>query len=72
MFEISLQEAEQLEELFMRLMVGLDMRTQERLVNKAELIHNIIKKNQLEDNSIIAFEVLFLVVTFRQKSYDLE
>lgn len=71
MFEISLQEAEQLEVLFMKLMVGLDIRTQERLVNKAELIHNIIKKNQLDDCSIIAFEVLFLVVTFRQKSCDL-
>ena len=68
LFEISLQEAEQLEVLFTKLMVGLDMRTQERLVNKAELIHNIIKRNQTEDSSIMAFEVLFLVVTFRQKS----
>ena len=71
MFEISLQEAEQLDVLFTELMVGLDMRTQERLVNKAELIHNIIKINLSEDSSIMAFEVLFLVVTFRMKSYDL-
>lgn len=72
MFEIDSKEAEQIEEVFANLMAGLDIRTQERIVNKAELIHRLIKEDDEDDCSIMMFEIFFLVVSFRQKSNDLK
>lgn len=71
MFAIDSKEIGQIEEVFENLMVGLDIRTQERIVNKAELIHRLIKEDDDNDCSIMMFEMFFLVVSFRQKSNNL-
>jgi len=72
MFIIDLDEVEQIEEVFANLMIGLDIRTQERIINKAELIHRLIKEGIKIDCSIMMFEIFFLVVSFRQKSNNLK
>lgn len=70
-FDIDESEAAQLEKLFKDLSVGMDMRSQERIFAKAEIIHKLIVTDDIRDSSIMAFEILFLTVTSRQKSLDL-
>lgn len=72
MFYITTDNAEIIEELFADIFEGLDMRTQERIFRKAEIIHGIIlEPDKEEDCSILAFEILFLTVALRQESKDL-
>lgn len=70
-FDIDELESAQLEELFKKISEGLDMRCQERIFAKAEIIHKLIATDDIRDSSIMAFEILFLMVTSRQKSLDL-
>ena len=60
-----------MEKLFKDLSAGMDMRSQERIFAKAEIIHKLIATDDIRDSSIMAFEILFLTVTSRQKSLDL-
>ena len=60
-----------MEKLFKDLSVGMDMRSQERIFAKAEIIHKLIVTDDIRDSSIMAFEILFLVVTSKLKSSDL-
>lgn len=57
MFEISEGEEQIIETFFSDIMEGLDIRTQERIFNKAEMIHRIIQNEKLRDNSIMTFEI---------------
>ena len=44
----------------------------ERIFSKADLIHQMIKAKDIEDGSILAFEILFLTVALKTKSNDLK
>lgn len=70
-FDITESDAVQLEELFENLSDGMDMRTQERIFTKAEIMHKLIVTDDIRDSSIMAFEILFLMVSNRLKSLDL-
>ncbi|MCM1202449.1 MAG: KAP family NTPase, partial [Bacteroides fragilis] len=60
MFEFLQGEEEVVEKFFSDIMAGLDIRTQERIFNKAETIHKLICSKEIKDSSIMTFEILFL------------
>lgn len=53
---------------FKSIMEGTDMRTQERIFRKAEIIHHMISDGEKMDSSIMTFEILFLTVSLKCKS----
>lgn len=63
---------DEIETFFAKILQGLDMRTQERIFGKAEIIHNIIKNDNAMDCSIMTFEILFLTLALRTESNYLE
>ena len=70
-FDVSTDESKEIEKFFSDIFVGMDMRTLERIFNKAEVIHNIIKED-VRDCSIMTFEILYLTIAFKTKSKHLE
>lgn len=72
MFNILKGEEAETEKFLSDILTKLSMRDQERIFRKAELIHQIIKEDDISDFSIMLFEILFLTVAFRTKSTDLE
>ena len=63
---------DEVESFFIDIMSGMDMRTQERIFRKAEIIHRIISSNEKMDSSIMTFEILFLTLAFMLKSTQLQ
>lgn len=63
---------DEVESFFIDIMSGMDMRTQERIFRKAEIIHRIISSNEKMDSSIMTFEILFLTLAFKLKSTQLQ
>lgn len=61
----------EIEVFFINLMDGMDMRTQERIFRKAEIIHRIISTGEKMDSSIMTFEILFLTVAFKTRSTNI-
>ncbi|MBQ9766144.1 MAG: hypothetical protein IJW18_08100 [Lachnospiraceae bacterium] len=72
MFEIEDAQKTMIEEFFGNIMLDLDMRTQERIFRKAEIVHELIKYNNYTDCSIMTFEILYLTVSLKQSSKGLE
>lgn len=71
MFEFTDLEKEEIEGFFADIMHGLDIRTQERIFNKAEVIHRLIKDDEIKDCSIMTFEVLYLTSTLVLRNHNL-
>lgn len=71
MFEFTDLEKEEIERFFTDIMQGLDIRTQERIFNKAEVIHRLIKDDTIKDCSIMTFEILFLTSALVLKNHNL-
>lgn len=71
MFDIPKEEEEEIEIFFADLMDGLDIRTQERIFNKAETIHRLICDTEIRDSSIMTFEILFITISIKTKSNNL-
>ena len=72
MFEFLQGEEQIVEKFFSDIMSGLDIRTQERIYNKAETIHKLICSEEIKDSSIMTFEILFLTIALRTKSNNIE
>ena len=70
MFRMTAEESEEIEELFADIQYGLDMRTQERIFRKAQIIHEMTEDGAAEDCSIMAFEILYLTVSLKTKQKD--
>lgn len=68
MFNIEDNDINEIETFFSAIMQGMDIRTQERIFRKAEIIHQIIQGKDKYDSSIMTFEILFLAVSLRAKS----
>lgn len=64
-------EQVRIDSFFKSIMQGIDMRTQERIFRKAEIIHHMIAREEKMDSSIMTFEILFLTVALKCKSNDL-
>lgn len=72
MFEFLQGEEQEAEKFFSDIMYGLDIRTQERIFNKAEIIHKLICSEEIKDSSIMTFEILILTIVLRTKSTKIE
>jgi len=72
MFEFLQGEEQEIEKFFSDILYGLDIRTQERIFNKAETIHKLICSEEIKDSSIMTFEILFLTIVLRTKSNNIE
>lgn len=72
MFNIRAEEKGQIEIFFATLMQGTDIRTQERIFRKAEIIHQMIFDGETRDSSIMVFEILFLIVSFKMKTTKIQ
>ena len=72
MFEIPEEEKLIVEAFFADIMRGLDIRTQERIFNKAETIHRLMQSDELKDDSIMTFEILFLTTSIRTKNKNMK
>lgn len=65
-FEGDQQEFEWTEKLLILLMNGLDIRTQEKILSKAEVIHDIVTDEKI-DVSCMAFEILCVGQSYKNK-----
>lgn len=72
MFEFLEGEEEKVEKFFSDIMSGLDIRTQERIFNKAETTHKLICSDEIKDSSLMTFEILFLTIALRTKFNSVE
>lgn len=72
MFEFLQGEEQEAEKFFSDIMYGLDIRTQEGIFNKAEIIHKLICSEEIKDSSIMTFEILILTIVLRTKSTKIE
>lgn len=71
MFDMTAEEREDVENFLSDILKGLDMRTQERIFNKARVMHIIAKSDDVRDCSIMTFEILYLTVSLKMKSKNL-
>ena len=72
MFNFKEADKEEIECFLTHIMSGLDIRTQERIFRKAELIHSIISGNEKYDISIMTFEVLYLAAILVNGTKDVK
>ena len=50
----------------------MDMRTQEQIFRKAEIVHKLIKGDEERDASILLFEILYVTIALRNRSKDMK
>ncbi|MBE5933656.1 MAG: hypothetical protein E7263_09595 [Lachnospiraceae bacterium] len=72
MFEISENQNIVIEEFLSDILMDIDMRTQEMIFRKAEMIHNIIRSDEINDCGFLTFEVLYITVSLLSKSKNLD
>lgn len=71
MFDMTTEEKEEIEKFLVDILKGLDMRTQERIFNKARVMHMIALSDEVRDCSIMTFEILYLTVSLKLKNKNL-
>ena len=62
MFIIQEQERNELEKFLKIITYGIDIRTQEKIFEKAESIHSLMADQEKMDSAILAFEILVLCI----------
>ena len=72
MFEFSNEDKQEAEKFLTNLLFGMDIRTQERIFKKAEIIHKIIKDDGVKDGSILTFEILYITVALLTGSKEMK
>lgn len=72
MFDIPMENLEIIEKFLSDVLIGLDMRTQERIFNKAKVIHTMINDDKIVEDSIMIFEILYLTVSLKLKDKNLQ
>lgn len=72
MFDMLDEERDEIEFFLSEILTGLDMRTQERIFNKAKVIHTIAVTDNIRDCSIMTFEMLYLTVSLKMKDKDIQ
>ena len=71
MFDMTTEEKRNIEKFLSDILNGLDMRTQERIFNKARIMHMIAMTDEVRDCSVLTFEILYLTVSLKMKDKDL-
>lgn len=72
MFDMLDEERDEIEFFLSDILTGLDMRTQERIFNKAKVIHTIAVTDNIRDCSIMTFEMLYLTVSLKMKDKNIQ
>ncbi len=72
MFEFSDGDKQVAEKFLTDLLFGMDMRTQERIFRKAEIIHKLVKDDGVKDGSILTFEILYITVALLTGSKEMK
>lgn len=71
MFDMTTEEKGDVENFLSDILNGLDMRTQERIFNKARVMHMIAMTDEVRDCSVMTFEILYLTVSLKMKDKNL-
>ena len=69
MFDI--KERDGLEEFLKEITANIDIRTQEKIFEKAENLHRLLATQEKMDSSILAFEILTLCIKEKLSVVDL-
>ena len=72
LFDIEESESESIEQFFTDVLIDMDMRTQERIFRKAEIIHKLINKNSIKDCSIMTFQILYITIALVTKEKEMK
>ena len=72
MFSIDDEQQKDIEDFLTNITKGIDIRTQEKLFEKAEALHKLLCSDKPMDCSIFLFEILFLCIKERTKSNNLQ
>lgn len=67
----NIQEDDELEIFFEQITSGIDIRTQEKIFEKAESMHRLIAPHEKMNMEIIAFEIFLLCIKEKMKVLDL-
>lgn len=70
MFEI--KEKDELEEFLKEITVNIDIRTQEKIFEKAENLHRLLATQEKMDSGVLAFEIVTLCVKEKMSTVHLE
>lgn len=71
MFDMPDGEKRVVEQFIVDILKGVDIRTQERIFNKAKVMHTIAMTDDVRDCSIMTFEILYLTVSLKMKDKNL-
>lgn len=72
LFNVNENEQHEIDKFFSDITTGIDIRTQEKIFNKAETMYILVNDNLIVDSSIMVFEILLLVLFEKQKNINLE
>ena len=56
----------------LKIIYNVDIRTQEKLISKAEIIHNLVCDKEKPDASLLAFEMMWVLFSYKRKTGDLK
>lgn len=70
-FQYTEAELIQISKFLMDILQNIDIRTQERIFRKAEIVHGLITEDKY-DASILMFEILFLTIAHRMKNSHID
>lgn len=70
MFEV--KEKDELEEFLKEITVNIDIRTQEKIFEKAENLHRLLATQEKMDSGVLAFEIVTLCVKEKMSTVHLE
>lgn len=72
LFDVGNEERDEIDTFLSDIMIGIDIRTQEKIFNKAEIIYRLVYDDEIRDSSILVFEILLLVLYEKQKKNNLK
>lgn len=72
LFDIRDEEAEKIEHFMTDLTEGIDIRTQEKIFEKAESLHKLLSKEEKMDAAILLLEIMILCTKEKTKDNDLK
>lgn len=72
MFIIQDQERDELEKFLKEVTLGIEIRAQEKIFEKAESIHRIMAGREKIDSAILAFEVLVLCIKEKMSTISMK
>ncbi|MHC1722167.1 MAG: P-loop NTPase fold protein [Aminipila sp.] len=70
--DLNEQDEQKFEELFLEFFNIVDIRTQEKLISKAELIHNLVYTDKKLDRALLGIELMYSFFAYKQNSENIQ